>query len=92
MSIGDALSYGNTHGNRNFKPHPHSYIDSDGNANPNFNPDRHSYIDSDTNGNPYTDANANADGYTYTDDSLSTITDDRSYQGSRHAVQFHGTE
>ena len=65
MSIGDALSYGNTHGNPNFKPHPHSYIDSDGNANPNFNPDRHSYIDSDTNGDPYTDGdtNANADGY-----------------------------
>ncbi len=35
----------------------------------------------------YTDTDSNAG----TDCSLSTITDDRSYQGSQHAVQFHGT-
>ena len=38
-----------------------------------------------------TDSDSYAYAYTNTDYSLSTITDDRPYQGSQHTVQFHGT-
>ena len=63
----------------------YTYTQSDGNTNGD------TYVNSDsatTDGNTY----SNADGYSYTGTgySLSTINDDRPYQGSQHAVQFHG--
>ena len=43
------------------------------------------------NTNPYTDGDSHGFAYRNTGDSLSTITDDRPYQGCQHTVQFHGT-
>ena len=68
----------------------YTYTQSDGNTNGDTN------INSDsaaTDTNSYGDTYSNADRYSYTGtgDSLSTINDDRPYQGSQHAVQFHGT-
>ena len=57
-----------------------------------------SYTNANANSNsaptdPYANANADSDPYCYTntDYGLSTNLDDRPYQGSQYAVQFHGT-
>ena len=69
----------------------HSYGDVDPNRDTYFNActHPHSDIDGDANSNSYADRNTYC--YTNAGYSLSTINDDRSYQGSQHAVQFHGT-
>ena len=69
----------------------HFYGDADPNRNTYFNAcaHRNSDIDGDPNSNSYADSDPYC--YTYTGYSLPAIDNDRSYQGSQHAVQFHGT-
>ena len=72
---------------------PYSYSNSNTNTNRNGDPNSYTDPNCHSNGNPYSYADIDSDGYAHTgtDYSLSTITDDRSYQGSQHTVQFHGT-
>ena len=52
---------------------------------------RDTYANCDSNGHLYTDSDSHGFAYINTGDSLSTVTDDRPYQGCQHTVQFHGT-
>jgi hypothetical protein len=82
----DPNSNGEANSNGDFNSNTHS--------NTHFNANSHGHSDSastDTYANAYGDSNADIDPYDNTDYSLSTVTDGRSYQGSQHTVQFHGT-
>ena len=89
-SDGNSNPYGDTNTNSDSYRDAYSNGDCYANTNSDSTP-TDTYINSYcyTNGNSY----RNADGYSYTrtNYSLSTITDDRPYQGFQHTVQFHGT-
>ena len=60
------------------------------NASRSPNPSPSTSATTDTHSNCNSDTDADGYFYTRTDYSLSTIGDDRPYQGSQHTVQFHG--
>jgi hypothetical protein len=87
----DTYTYTDTHSDTD------TNSNTDANSNTNANPDADTYTDTYryTDSNCHSHGNCYADSYgyadTWTDYSLSTTTDDRSYQGSQHTVQFHST-
>ena len=82
----------NAYANSQCNADAHSYADTDSNPRSDSNPNANPNSNSNSNSNSYIDSDATADGYTNanTEDSLSTVNHDRSYQGSQHTVQFHG--
>ena len=67
-------------------PNSFSYININTNSHSNTNGDSNTDIYSDT----YSNCDIDPNSYTNTGYGLSTLTDNRPYQGSQHTIQFHG--